>query len=168
VSAGRANDDAFSHTFRFSLTADEFLYRNQWGEIALLTVGNLTEKILMANTTYVSLVLYLIAQSSFTFCREGGRRKKLLKSLNFCVGRTGRSSESKKQESFSGVGHLFAASFVIVDGESHLETDTTLLSVAYGFRGDFLSRFYIIKFIIKVFLIPQCPLEKINLEESIS
>lgn len=36
------------------LTADEFLYQNQWGEIALLTVGNLSERILMANTTYVS------------------------------------------------------------------------------------------------------------------
>lgn len=36
-------------------TADEFLYQNQWGEIALLTVGNLSEKILMSNTTYVSV-----------------------------------------------------------------------------------------------------------------
>jgi hypothetical protein len=35
-------------------SADEFLYQNQWGEIALLNVGNLSEKILMSNTTYVS------------------------------------------------------------------------------------------------------------------
>jgi hypothetical protein len=40
----------------FSLTADEFLYQNQWGEIALLTVGNLSERILMSNTTYVSAI----------------------------------------------------------------------------------------------------------------
>lgn len=35
-------------------SAEEFLYQNQWGEIALLTVGNLSERILMSNTTYVS------------------------------------------------------------------------------------------------------------------
>lgn len=45
-------------------TAEEFLYQNQWGEIALLSVGNLSERILMSNTTYVSIIipldLYLI------------------------------------------------------------------------------------------------------------
>lgn len=37
-------------------TAEEFLYLNQWGEIALLSVGNLSERILMSNTTYVSII----------------------------------------------------------------------------------------------------------------
>lgn len=38
-------------------TAEEFLYLNQWGEIALLSVGNLSERILMSNTTYVSIIV---------------------------------------------------------------------------------------------------------------
>lgn len=46
----------WSFSSQFSLTADEFLYQNQWGEIALLTVGNLSERILMSNTTYVSAI----------------------------------------------------------------------------------------------------------------
>lgn len=37
-----------------SFTAEEFLYQNKWGEVALLNVANLSEKILMSNTTYVS------------------------------------------------------------------------------------------------------------------
>lgn len=34
--------------------AEEFLYLNQWSEISLLNLVNLSENILMSNTTYVS------------------------------------------------------------------------------------------------------------------
>lgn len=44
-----------SRLFCHSISADEFLYQNQWGEIALLSIGNLSERILMSNTTYVSM-----------------------------------------------------------------------------------------------------------------
>ncbi|KAG5683000.1 hypothetical protein PVAND_012312 [Polypedilum vanderplanki] len=37
------------------ISSEEFLYQNQWGEIALLSVGNLSERILMSNTTYKNL-----------------------------------------------------------------------------------------------------------------
>lgn len=47
--------------FTRSLTAEEFLYLNQWNEIALLSVGNLSERILMSNTTYVSIILLYFA-----------------------------------------------------------------------------------------------------------
>lgn len=47
-------------------TAEEFLYLNQWGEIALLSVGNLSERILMSNTTYVSIILLLFPSLSPT------------------------------------------------------------------------------------------------------
>ena len=52
----------------FSLTADEFLYQNQWGEIALLTVGNLSERILMSNTTYVSETFIYLTHLFRKFC----------------------------------------------------------------------------------------------------
>lgn len=45
----------FIFTLCHSISADEFLYQNQWGEIALLNIGNLSERILMSNTTYVSM-----------------------------------------------------------------------------------------------------------------
>lgn len=34
--------------------AEEFLYQDQWGGISLLNVGNLSERVLISNTTYVS------------------------------------------------------------------------------------------------------------------
>ncbi|KAL7031857.1 hypothetical protein ACKWTF_007152 [Chironomus riparius] len=37
------------------INPEEFLYQNQWGEVALLSVGNLSERILMSNTTYKNL-----------------------------------------------------------------------------------------------------------------
>lgn len=36
------------------VSADEFLYLNQWNEISLLNLANLAESIMMSNTTYVS------------------------------------------------------------------------------------------------------------------
>jgi inactive dipeptidyl peptidase 10 len=42
--------------FFLSFIAEEFLYRNQWGEISLLNIKNLSERILMSNTTYVSIL----------------------------------------------------------------------------------------------------------------
>uniref|UniRef100_A0A182Y8J4 Uncharacterized protein n=1 Tax=Anopheles stephensi TaxID=30069 RepID=A0A182Y8J4_ANOST len=33
---------------------DEFLYQNHWGEISLLNMNNLSERVLMSNTTMVS------------------------------------------------------------------------------------------------------------------
>lgn len=41
------------------ISAEEFLYQNQWGEIALLSIvknSTMSERILMSNTTYVSTV----------------------------------------------------------------------------------------------------------------
>lgn len=136
------------HTL-FSLTADEFLYQNQWGEIALLTVGNLSEKILMTNTTYVS--------STFTFSllfRFLRRKKKPFQSLNFLCGKMTKSFHFQKKKK----GHLFAASFVIVDSRpslSWVERDKKRREKPLGFLmgWDFESRFYIIKFIIKLFLV---------------
>lgn len=35
--------------------AEEFIYLDQWGRISLLNVGNLTDRVLMSNVTYVSI-----------------------------------------------------------------------------------------------------------------
>lgn len=40
----------------FFPTAEEFLYRNQWGGISLLNAVNLSERVLMSNFTYVSII----------------------------------------------------------------------------------------------------------------
>lgn len=52
---------------QFPTAAEEFLYQNQWGEIALLTVGNLSERILMSNTTYVSYCFHIPPQPGEKF-----------------------------------------------------------------------------------------------------
>lgn len=53
-------------SFNELFTAEEFLYLNQWGEIALLSVGNLSERILMSNTTYVSnFIIFFISQRRY-------------------------------------------------------------------------------------------------------
>ena len=54
---GRQSSTSQMYFFTRSLTAEEFLYLNQWNEIALLSVGNLSERILMSNTTYVSIIV---------------------------------------------------------------------------------------------------------------
>lgn len=64
VSASTIHESVDVH-LSIPLTAEEFLYQNQWGEIALLTVGNLSERILMANTTYVSHLQYRFQSTSF-------------------------------------------------------------------------------------------------------
>lgn len=38
------------------ISVDEFLYQNQWGGISLLNTVNLSEKVLMSNTTFVSIL----------------------------------------------------------------------------------------------------------------
>lgn len=43
----------------FPFTAEEFLYQNQWGGISLLNAINLSERVLMSNTTFVSTFLML-------------------------------------------------------------------------------------------------------------
>lgn len=37
------------------ISNEEFLYQNNWGGISLLNTSNLTEKVLMSNTTFVSI-----------------------------------------------------------------------------------------------------------------
>uniref|UniRef100_A0A8W7P9I1 Dipeptidylpeptidase IV N-terminal domain-containing protein n=1 Tax=Anopheles coluzzii TaxID=1518534 RepID=A0A8W7P9I1_ANOCL len=37
------------------MIADEFLYQNHWGEISLLNMNNLSERVLMSNTTMKTL-----------------------------------------------------------------------------------------------------------------
>lgn len=41
-------------SYFFYVSAQEFLYRNQWGGISLLNAVNLSERVLMSNITFVS------------------------------------------------------------------------------------------------------------------
>lgn len=68
----------------FSLAADEFLYQNQWGGISILNVAKQTERILMSNTTFVSILSCLslswifVRKQSISFmclCAEWNRQK---------------------------------------------------------------------------------------------
>lgn len=57
----------------FQFTAEEFLYQNQWGGISLLNAINLSERVLMSNTTFVSInkltqSMEIIIKNIFFFC----------------------------------------------------------------------------------------------------
>lgn len=117
-----------SFYFQFSLTADEFLYQNQWGEIALLTVGNLSERILMSNTTYVSAV--------FTFSRSPVHVRLCVEKSPFNHS-TLLCEKLRMIKSFcSWKGHLFVASFVIVDVNLFTSDKKNIKSL--GFWGTLL------------------------------
>lgn len=49
------------------LTAEEYLYQNQWGGISLLNAVNLSERVLMSNVTYVSIEYILHYYIIYTY-----------------------------------------------------------------------------------------------------
>lgn len=54
----------------FQFTAEEFLYQNQWGGISLLNAINLSERVLMSNTTFVSITLAFPINGNINFMQS--------------------------------------------------------------------------------------------------